>query len=147
MATVRVFVEAEAGSNLRHVYDEATFELRGSRRLSAAYPFPYGFVVGTRTDDGDAVDCYVLTPTALAPGQLVDCEPVGLLEQFEDGAADHKLLAVPVGAPMTLEPGVRGVLQEFIATVFKAYPGVEIDVGRLLGADVAADYVAVHRLG
>ncbi len=66
--------------------------------VSAAYPYPYGFVLGTTGGDGDAVDCFVLTETPLRSGSIVECEPVGLLEQIEDGGVDHKVLAVLAGA-------------------------------------------------
>lgn len=147
MNIVRVFVEAEAGSNIRHVYDESTFERRASPSLAATHPFAYGFVVGTSSDDGAAVDCYVLTSSALAPGRLVECEPVGLLEQFENGVPDHKLLAIPRDEPIMLDPAVRQVLEQFIQAVFRDYPRVTVEVGRLLGADAATAHIAAHRPG
>ena len=145
MRQVRVFIEAEAGSNLRHVYDETTFELSSSRRLPAAYPFSYGFIVGTKTDDGGAIDCYMLATQPITAGRLVDGELVGLLEQFEDGVPDHKLLAVLPGTSQTLDPSARQTLDRFIRKVFQRYPSVKVEVGRLLGTDAARRYVDSHR--
>jgi inorganic pyrophosphatase len=68
MDSVRMLVEAEAGSNLRLVYDEATLEVSTLRRLPAVYPFAYGFIIGTTTDDGGAVYCYVITTSRSVPG-------------------------------------------------------------------------------
>lgn len=146
MSSVRGFVEAEAGSSVRRAYDETTFELLGSRQLAAAYPFPYGFVTETMTGDGGAVDCYLLTATPVSAGRLVEATPVGLLEQFEDGVPDHKLLAVPSGDPRTVDPDVRQTLERFIRTVFRRHPNVKVEVGRLLGADTAREYVAAQRI-
>ena len=95
---MRVFIENEAGSRRKNTYDEHTLAHLGSVEVSAAYPFPYGFVLGTRGGDGDAVDCFVLTESPLASGTTVECEPFGLLEQIEDGEIDHKVLAVLPGA-------------------------------------------------
>lgn len=75
----------------------------------------------------------------------MDGEPAGLLEQLEDGVPDHKLLAVPPGTPDALDPGVRATLDRFVQEVFRPYPSVKVEVGRLLGADVATAYVASHR--
>jgi hypothetical protein len=85
-ARVQVVIEAEAGSNVRHAYDGATLEPLGSREVAVRYPFPYGFVVGTTTDDGDAIDCYLLTADGVSAGTVVEADLVGVLEQFEKGA-------------------------------------------------------------
>ena len=51
---MRVFIENEAGSRRKHVYDERTLALVHTVDVSASYPFPYGFVLGTRGgDEGD----------------------------------------------------------------------------------------------
>ena len=94
---MRVFIENEAGSRRKNIYDERTLAHLRTVEVSAAYPFPYGFVLGTISGDGDAVDCFVLTETPLPSGTIVECQPVGLLEQIEDGEIDHKVLAVPPG--------------------------------------------------
>src|SRR6266571_9394132 len=94
---IRVCVEVDAGSRDKHVYNEQTLELRGTRRTSRPYPYPYGFIVGTSAADGDGVDCYVITRERIRAGSIVECEPIGLLEQDEDGEVDHKILAAMPG--------------------------------------------------
>lgn len=74
MDSVRVLVEAEAGSNHRLVYDEATLEVSTLRRLPAVYPFAYGFIIGTTTDDGGAVDCYLITTEPVSAGSLLEVQ-------------------------------------------------------------------------
>jgi Inorganic pyrophosphatase len=97
--SMRVFIENEAGSRRKHVYDPRTLAHLATADVSAAYPYPYGFVLGTCGGDGDAVDCFVLTATRLASGSVVDCEPVGLPRadrgrrhrpQGAGGAARHR---------------------------------------------------------
>jgi inorganic pyrophosphatase len=44
---VRVFIQNEAGSNQKHYHDEKTLEWKRVASVSSAYPFPYGFIVGT----------------------------------------------------------------------------------------------------
>jgi inorganic pyrophosphatase len=129
--TMRVFIENEAGSRQKHIWDERTLERLRSVEISAPYPFPYGFVPGTVSDDGAAVDCFVLTKAPLAAGAMVDCEPVALLEQIEDGAIDHKVLAVPRGEEPLLDPAAVARVRAFIAAVFAHVPGKRMQLGRL----------------
>jgi inorganic pyrophosphatase len=137
---MRVFIENEAGSRRKNTYDETTLAFVKAEEVSAAYPFPYGFAVGTQADDGDAADCFVLTTRKLGSGMIVDCEPAGLLEQVEDGEIDHKLLALLPGETFALtnaEPALRA----FIGSVFAHVPGKTMAIGRLLGREAAEAYL------
>ena len=49
---VQVFIQNEAGSNQKHHHNEKTLEWKRVAKVSRAYPFPYGFIVGTSADDG-----------------------------------------------------------------------------------------------
>jgi inorganic pyrophosphatase len=51
MMMVNVFVQNEAGSN-QNYHNERTFEFKFAETVSRAYPYPYGFIVGTDADDG-----------------------------------------------------------------------------------------------
>jgi inorganic pyrophosphatase len=138
---MRVFIENEAGSRRKNIYDERTLTHLRSVEVSAAYPFPYGFVIGTVSGDGDAVDCFVLTETPLPSGTTVDCEPVGLIEQIEDGEIDHKVLAVPRGSEARLDAATVAAIKTFIAGVFANVPGKRMDIGRLLDRSAAETYL------
>jgi inorganic pyrophosphatase len=94
---MQVFIENEAGSRRKNIYDERTLRYLRTVDVSASYPYPYGFVIGTVSGDDDAVDCFVLTAEPLVAGTTLECDPIGLLEQLEDGEIDHKVLAVPSG--------------------------------------------------
>jgi len=67
---MKVFIENQANSNVKHFFDEKTLEPKGSCLVSCVYPFPYGFVLNTNASDGDNVDCFVLTKTVLFTGQI-----------------------------------------------------------------------------
>jgi len=138
---LRVFIENGAGSNVKHHHDEETFELQRVEQVSGAYPYPYGFIPGTRAPDGDCVDCFVLTERPLRTGDLVDCEPIGLMEQWEAGVVDNNVLAVPVGEPVPdLAPAIP-VLTRGILELFAGMPGRETAVGRFLPAEDAIAYL------
>ena len=138
---MRVFIENEAGSRRKNIYDERTLAHLRSVEVSAAYPFPYGFVLGTLSGDGDAVDCFVLTETPLRSGATIECEPVGLIEQIEDGEIDHKVLAVPRGSEARLDAAAVATIKTFVAGVFAHVPGNRMDIGRLLDRSAAEAYL------
>lgn len=142
---MRVFIENEAGSRRKNTYDEATGALLKAEDVSAAYPFPYGFIIGTKADDADAADCFVLTRQSIASGAVVECNPTGLLEQVEDGETDHKVLALLPGESMAIaeaEPALR----HFVSRVFAHVPGKTMHIGRLLGAEAAEAYLRACRI-
>ena len=51
------------------------------------FPYDFGFVPGTKAEDGDPLDVLVLTDEPLFPGCLVECTLAGVieLEQSEKG--------------------------------------------------------------
>ncbi len=142
---MRVFIENEAGTRRKNIYDERTLTYLRTVDVSCAYPFPYGFVIGTRSSDGDCVDCFVLTAATLSSGTIVDCDPIGLLEQVEDSEVDHKVLAVLLGERIALDDVVVASLKHFISGVFAHVPGKRMQIGRLLSRPEAEAYVQACR--
>lgn len=142
---MRVFIENEAGSRLKNTYDERTLRHVSTVEVSAPYPFPYGFVIGTVSGDGDAVDCFVVTARCLSSGEWLECEPVALLEQIEDGAIDHKLLAVPAGEPAMVDDATVAALRHFAASVFAHVAGKRMTIGRLLDREAAEAFLREGR--
>lgn len=137
---MRVLIENEAGSRRKNTYDETTFALVKTEDVSAAYPFPYGFIIGTKAGDADAADCFVLTRQKLSSGAIVECEPAGLLEQVEDGETDHKVLGLIAGEAYPLADA-ETALRHFVSHVFAHVPGKRMTIGRLLGPQEAREYL------
>jgi inorganic pyrophosphatase len=142
---LQVFVENEAGSAVKNLYDQHTLTFLNTTPVSLPYPYPYGFVIGTVGGDGDAVDCFVLTESPVSRAETIDCTPLGLLEQVEDGETDHKVLAAPVHEHRSLDAATITNLETFIRGVFAHVPGKTIQLGRLLGPTEAAAYVTACR--
>jgi inorganic pyrophosphatase len=138
---VKVFIQNEAGSFVKHSHDEKTLELKGEERVSRAYPFPYGFILTTTAEDGDNVDCFVLTNKALRTGQLVECEAIGLMEQIEDNEIDHNILAVLSSEDMRLNSEVKQTITEFVRHVFDHIPGKNIRTGEFRDSGAATRHV------
>jgi inorganic pyrophosphatase/GNAT superfamily N-acetyltransferase len=138
---IKVFVQNEAGSNLKNHHDEKTLTFRFAEHVSLPYPFPYGFVIGTTAQDGCNLDCYVITGRDIRTATIVECEPIGLMEQFEDGIEDHNVLAVPMGDSAEVSETVQKRLTEFVENVFRHMKGKQIRAGRFLSATEAKAHI------
>lgn len=99
---LHVVVEVPAGSTVKLKYDEDLGAFTWSRRLSAgvSYPFDYGFVPGTRSGDGEALDALVYSDVGSYPGVVVPSRIIGALrvEQQRDQQPikrNDRLLVVP----------------------------------------------------
>jgi inorganic pyrophosphatase len=139
--TLRVFIEDEAGSTIKHHHDEKALLHMSTEEVSRPYPFPYGFVIGTTSGDGDNVDCFVITGAPLRRGDIVDCVPIALLEQTEAGEVNHNVLAVPAGEQERLPPGAEQALREFILHFRDHQPEIVNTAGRLLPGHAARAFV------
>ena len=139
---VNVFIENEAGSDIKHHYDEETLSVRRTERVGAAYPFPYGFIPETLAPDGDAVDCFVLTDRHLPTGTTVEALPVAFVEQTEAGSTDNTVLAVLAGDPAPELDGAVARISAFIEAFRAGDPDRVSVVGRTLGPGEAAAYIA-----
>lgn len=134
---IKVLIQVAAGSSEKHMYDERTLEYKETRQVSRPYPYPYGFVIGTNAADGDCVDCYLITGDDVAPGDVVACEPFGLLLQEEAGQVDHKILASIPGQDFASEEDLLRELEEFIDAIFSRYPQIQVRVGPILPREEA----------
>ena len=144
---IKVLIQVTAGSRAKNFYDEKTLEYKETRHGSQAYPYPYGFIIGTSAEDGDAMDCYIISKDPLKAGTIVECEPIGLLEQHEDGEIDHKVVAALPGQNVELDDGLLGELKDFIYTLFSQYPDMHVSVGPLHPRETALQHIQEFRDG
>lgn len=150
---MKVFIENEAGSKEKNIFDEKSLEFEKSVSVSRAYPYPYGFVLDTTAEDGDNVDCFVITDQEFSTGETVECEPIGLMKQFETfwspdsnrKGVDHNVIAVPAGEVTDFNEGIKGELKEFISHVFDHIEGKKVEVGEFLDKESAVTYTENHR--
>ena len=140
--TITVFVENEAGTDIKNHHDEVTLEHLGTERVGAMYPYPYGFVPGTLAPDDDAADCFVITTEHLTTGTTIECRPVALLEQTEGGITDHNVIAVPVGEKNPDLQLVRARIARFMEGFMAGVAERKSVPGRMLPAHAAAVYLA-----
>jgi inorganic pyrophosphatase len=138
---IRVLVQVSGGSTDRRIYNERMLEYKETRRGHHPYRYPYGFVLGTRAVDGDSLDCYIITHDDLSAGSIVECEPIGMIEQLEDDEVDHKVLAVLLGQEVELNSELVEELRTFIQSIFADYPEMHVTVGQVLSRDDALRHI------
>ncbi|HLD01471.1 MAG TPA: inorganic diphosphatase [Patescibacteria group bacterium] len=94
---INVFVEIPKDSNIKYELDEESGVIMVDRFLHTAMSFPtnYGFVPNTFADDGDPLDVMVLSEYPVAPGTVIPCVVIGMLEMEDEAGIDTKILAVP----------------------------------------------------
>ena len=134
---IQVLIQVAAGSADKRIYNEQTLEYLDTQHISQPYPYPYGFIINTYAEDGDCVDCYLITSEKLASGTIVACDPIGLLLQDEDGEVDHKVLAAIPSQNAVLGQELLQELQEFIYAIFANYPDMQVRVGPILPREAA----------
>ena len=141
---VFVLVEIPKGGHNKYELDEDLGVLRLDRVLhsSVYYPAEYGFVPGTRGDDGERLDALVLVDEPTFPGCLIEARLIGATAVTgTTGHPEHKLLGVPVGEPRFAEYGdiddvPEHVLREIdhFFEVFKDLEGSRVSAGAWLSA-------------
>lgn len=91
------YIEIERHSNLKYEFNKEAGRLMLDRILPYPYFYPaaYGFIPGTRADDGDEMDVLLITDRVLTRGQTLGCFIVGALEMEDEKGNDLKLLAIP----------------------------------------------------
>ncbi len=143
---MKVFIENDRGSRIKRNYD-LDLNLVREDRVLLPYPYPYGFVLDTRTEDGEGVDCYMLTREPLPRGSVAEADPAGLLVLRKDGREDKKVIAVPPGLSLGDFPEAMERIREFILGISARRPKARFSIGDILPPEAARDYLAAHSAG
>lgn len=94
---VNVFIEIPKDGNIKYELDKDSGVIFVDRFLHTAmtYPFNYGFIPNTLSEDGDPVDVLVLGDQKVLPGTVIPSKIIGMLEMEDEAGIDTKILAVP----------------------------------------------------
>jgi inorganic pyrophosphatase len=79
---LRVVIETPKGSRNKFAFDseQHIFELKKVLPAGMTFPYDFGFVPSTLSEDGDPVDVLVLMDEPAFPGCVLSCRPVGVIE-------------------------------------------------------------------
>lgn len=130
---VNVFIEISIGSSIKYEFDKKTHRLIVDRFLhtSMHYPFNYGFIPNTMSEDGDPLDVLVLTLEEILPGSILPTRIVGMLETEDEEGRDMKLIGVPTESVDPESYKIQNVLdltqptKERICHFFEFYKSLE----------------------
>ena len=90
------FIEISKGSNMKYEYDKTLGCLVLDRILhnSNVFPYNYGYVPNTMSEDGDPLDIIILCDYSIIPGTQVFCKIIGGIYTEDESGGDHKIIAV-----------------------------------------------------
>lgn len=99
MTEVDVIIEIAKGGHIKYEYDKEKNMLVCDRILHTPmkYPFNYGFIPNTLSEDGDPLDVVVLMDDELVPGCMIRCKIIGYLDTKDDAGNDPKIIVCPIG--------------------------------------------------
>ncbi|MEA3273483.1 MAG: inorganic diphosphatase [Patescibacteria group bacterium] len=130
---MKAFIEVDAGTDQRPIYNEQTLEQIGIKKVYKPYPYAYGFLLDTISGDGDQLDCYVITSKSLTSGDTIDVEPIGMVESVENGEEDHKILCQLSNETITINSTIEKEIRDFGEHYFDDRPDKQVVGGRFLG--------------
>jgi inorganic pyrophosphatase len=98
MFEVDVIIEISKGGNIKYEFDKEKNILVCDRVLHTPfkYPFNYGYIPNTLSEDGDPIDVVVVMEESLISNCIVRCEIIGVLETKDDAGNDPKLIVCPI---------------------------------------------------
>lgn len=94
---VNVVIEIPIGSSTKYEYHGEVKAIVADRFLHTAftYPFNYGFIPQTWSEDHDALDIVVLSSQPVTTGTMIECRVIGMIDTEDEEGKDAKLIGVP----------------------------------------------------
>jgi inorganic pyrophosphatase len=98
MEEVDVIIEISKGGHIKYEYDKERNMLVCDRILHTPmkYPFNYGFIPNTLSEDSEPLDVVVLMDDELVPGCIIRCKILGYLDTKDDAGNDPKIIVCPI---------------------------------------------------
>ena len=82
MDTIRVIVETLKGSPFKYKYDtiREKFEVNKALPVGLVFPYDFGFIPGTKGEDGDPLDILIFSEFSFLQGSMVECKVIGSMK-------------------------------------------------------------------
>lgn len=150
--TQQVIVETPRNSRNKYKFNEKTGRMKLSKVMPEGMMFPYdfGFIPGTKAEDGDPLDVLVLNDEPMFPGCEVECRIVGILKakqkEKEKENRNDRIIAVAEGSVLyasvkelsDLDAGVLKQIEQFF-TNYQRVRNIEFTVLERGGPDSALE--------
>lgn len=152
---VHAVIEIPRGSSNKYEYDKELGIFKLDRPLYSPlfYPFDYGWIAGTMSADGDALDVLVIGSHPTFCGCVVNCRPLGVLMMRDEKGADEKILARVAHDPRfhgvrKLEDVPEHYLREIehFFDVYKTLEKKSVQIGEWMDVDRAKEMINTCRL-
>jgi inorganic pyrophosphatase len=146
---IDVLIEIPKGSINKYELDKETNKIKLDRVLYSPmyFPFEYGFIEGTLSDDGDPLDVVVVSENATFPGCVIPCKVIGMLNMEDESGLDYKVIAVPddkidprfknVHTLEDLNEHTKKMIQEFFETYKRLEPNKWVKVSGFEPKEIA----------
>ena len=91
--TIRAVVETPRGSRTKYKYDTelGAIVLKKTLPEGMVFPFDFGFIPSTQSEDGDPLDVLILMDVSTCPGCVIQCRLVGLMPAVQTERDDKSV--------------------------------------------------------
>jgi inorganic pyrophosphatase len=141
MKCIDVVIETPRGSALKYAYEPAShfFVLKKILPSGMVFPYDFGFIPGTKGEDGDPLDILVISEFDSFPGCKMKCRVIGGLraEQSEEKGSDKmirndRFIAIPDCS--SIFDKIKSV-DDLPETILKQLEGFFVNYNRLAGKE------------
>ena len=96
---LRIVIDTPKGNRNKYKWDEELGLFRLTKILPPGFAFPwnYGFLPKTRSEDGDPLDAIVLMEEPVFCGCVILARPRGVIAMESDGNRNDRIIASPAG--------------------------------------------------
>ena len=122
---IKAIIEIPAGSLHKYEYDKDSGILVLDRPLNQPIPYNYGYIPGTLCEDGDPLDVFVLTDSAIYPLTQVNIEILSVLKCRDNGSSDDKIIATLVGDSRGYEHMGTAIIKSYLETYKTGFEIIE----------------------
>lgn len=150
---INIFIENPKGTSNKYELDKETGKIMLDRALysSVFWPFEYGFIENTLSEDGDPLDVVVLVNEPTFPGCVIPSKIIGMLDMEDESGIDYKIIAVPddkidprfkhINSIDDLTEHQRKEIQEFFETYKRLEPNKWVKVTGFKSREVAEEII------
>jgi inorganic pyrophosphatase len=147
--TVNIIIEIPSGTQAKIEYDKdkETFVVDRVINPKISFPFNYGFIPETWSNDNDPLDALVISSDSISTGTKVESRIIGFLSTTDQDGQDSKIIAIPIAEKNPHISKISGVesldiqTQNDIQYFYKNYkmnePGKWVDVNGFYSKDKA----------